>query len=779
MDEREDASQRLRDLKRWATDLQLGWKILGIIVPLITIPTLVLGLLAYAKSRAAIEEQVNQLLVTQMSGAGRMVDTTYEMVTRSLEDELATFAFIVESAGTARIDEGELRLTADDSVLVVNGDMSLVDRAAAMSGLPAVFLGPILRRVTPDRFVAQLAVRAPADVALTLMPESAPAQTMTLKPGDDGLRVLAAGARLFYLLIDVAVPDRLPTGRWIDYRIALRLADDPSGAWVDHSDWAPDIAYPGRATPGFRLCARVGALLHGSCRKPHHPSGDGLAAADRLLAEKRTAGAPGADWPALLAMTGDQVYLDDVAGPMLRAIHRVIGALGLPEERFDTIENTVLNGADELYAHKHGYYRREALLPRTEDRRAVWEVVFAGVRKPVFTADAAHNHVMTLAETLAMYLLVWSPALWDGLDLTPPPGLAPEHAKRYAAEAPAIARFVEDLPAVRRLLAHIPTAMIFDDHDVTDDWNLNRDWEETAYENPFSRRVIGNALIGYLIHQGWGNAPENFGDDLFAQVEAALAAPGSDAHDRAIDTLVDLEAWDYQWPTEPPLVVLDTRTRRWRSETNGQKPSGLLDWEAVTDFQRAIRDREAVIVVSAAPIFGVKLIETIQRAFTFIGKPLMVDAEYWMAHPGTAEAVLNVFRHRKTPDRFTILSGDVHYSFVYDVELRGRRRGPDIWQICSSGLRNEFPDRLLDTLDRLNRWIFAPRSPLNWFTKRRHMRVIPRKPQGTPSGRRLLNGSGVGVVTFDEAGAPIRIEQALAAGGAAPFLRRDEEARWD
>lgn len=648
-----------------------------------------------------------------------------------------------------------------------------------MSPYPAVYLGPILRRVTPERFVAQLATRAPAEVTLTLTPEGASAQTITLRRGDQGLRVLSAGARLYYLLIDAPIPDPLPTGCWIAYRLALKLEDDSEGVWRDHADWAPDIVYGGQATPGFQLADRIGGLLHGSCRKPHHPSGDGLAAADRLLSKKLGAGAPGADWPALLAMTGDQVYLDDVAGPMLRAIHRVIGALGLAEERFDSIENTVLNGANELYAHKDGYYRREHLLPRTEDRRAVWDAVFAGVRKPVFTADSAHNHVMTLAETLAMYLLVWSPALWDGLDLSPPPGLSTEHAQRYDEEAAAIAAFVEDLPAVRRLLAHMPTAMIFDDHDVTDDWNLHRDWEETAYENPFSRRVIGNALIGYLIHQGWGNAPENFSDTLFAQVAHALAAPGSPAHDEAIDALVDLEAWDYQWPTEPPLVVLDTRTRRWRSETNGQKPSGLLDWEAVTDFQRAIRGREAVIVVSAAPIFGVKLIEAVQRAFTFIGKPLMVDAEYWMAHPGTAEAVLNVFRHRKTPDRFTILSGDVHYSFVYDVELRGRRRGPDIWQICSSGLRNEFPDRLLNAFDRLNRWIFAPRSPFNWFTKRRGMRVIPRKPQGTPSGRRLLNGSGVGVVIFDATGAPISIAQALASGGASPFLRRDDEARWD
>jgi hypothetical protein len=105
----------------------------------------------------------------------------------------------------------------------------------------------------------------------------------------------------------------------------------------------------------------------------------------------------------------------------------------------------------------------------------------------------------------------------------------------------------------------------------------------------------------------------------------------------------------------------------------------------------------------------------------------LVDAANWMAHRGAAYAILNIFRHPKTRGRFVILSGDVHYSFVYHVELRGHDRGPDIWQICSSGVRNAFPPRLLDVFDRANRWLYSPRSPLNWFTRRRRMRVTPRK----------------------------------------------------
>ncbi len=51
-------------------------------------------------------------------------------------------------------------------------------------------------------------------------------------------------------------------------------------------------------------------------------------------------------------------------------------------------------------------------------------------------------------------------------------------------------------------------------------------------------------------------------------------------------------------PTTPALVVLDTRTRRWRSEFNLKQPSGLLDWEALSELQQALLDHPSAIIVS-------------------------------------------------------------------------------------------------------------------------------------------------------------------------------------
>lgn len=653
------------------------------------------------------------------------------------------------------------------------------------TGLPLVLAGPILRRLEARRIVLWLATSQLARMRITL-DAGRGRQEHLLEPGSPSCRHFKAGERLHYLLADLQLDEELPTRQWISWSPALQELEARDAAWQEWREWAPDLCYPGHETPGFVFAPEVGALLHGSCRKPHFDGGDGLVEADRLLARLLAADAPlgRSDgelpaWPSALVLSGDQIYADDVAGPMLRAIHALIARLGLPVETLEGTEECGVADSEQLYAHPAGYYRRETLLPRRQKGNLqLVEILFGGVEKPVFTTDSAHNHLITLSEVLAMYLLVWSPAGWGGLDLTPPDTLDAESRALYERERRQIDRFVAALPAARRLFAHLPVAMIFDDHDITDDWNLSREWEEVAYGHPFSRRVVGNAMIGYLINQAWGNRPEAFDDALLAGVADTLARPGHEAHEDCIRHLLGFREWHYAWPTTPPLVVIDTRTHRWRSESAARKPSGLMDWEALTDLQYQLRDHPAVLLVSPAPIFGVKLIEALQRIVTWFGHPLTVDAENWMAHRGAAHTVLNIFRHPKTPQHFVVLSGDVHYSFVYDVELRGHERGPDIWQICSSGLRNTFPEDLLDKLDRANRWLYSPRSPLNWFTRRRHMRVTPRKPEGAPSGRRLLNGAGVGLVELDASGEPWRIRQLLADGRAVEFTRREKESHW-
>lgn len=685
--------------------------------------------------------------------------------------------------------------------------------------LPDILAGPILRRAMPQRLVMWLVASRPLDLQLTLCTDDLSQQHDL----ESATTRLAVGRHAHLHLIDLPLDDALPRDVRIAYDLAYRAnaeggvnaegevsTEGKGTGWRSMRDWGEALCYDGEPLPTLVLRSRYDNLLHGSCRKPHHASPDGLVRADRWLSERH---ADSAARPAALLMTGDQIYADDVAGPMLAAIHALIARLGLYDE---CLEGTEIASGSELYARDETYYHRDELLPAIRSTEALREKFFGGVRKPIFTTVSAENHLITFAELLAMYLLVWSPTPWRLIEVEVPQ-LAAEEQDRYRAEQHHIDAFVAGLPGVARLFAHLPTLMIFDDHDVTDDWNLSAAWEAAVYEHPFSRRIVGNALIAYLLCQGWGNDPDGLAEPLAASREW-LDSAGHDGrldgetHDRLVTHLLRFTGWGYTLDSTPRLVVLDTRTRRWRSERRRHHPSGLMDWEALSEFQQELLEEPSVIIVSPAPIFGVKLIEGIQRVFTWFGKPLLVDAENWMAHPGAAHTMLNILRHSRTPQRYVILSGDVHYSFVYAITLRQRsfetlagqpsertgaafrrkargaqnwrhnlglgenrsdRRtgtaqhsdsltqvaGPRMWQITSSGLKNTFPDTLLDWFDRLNRWLYAPWSPLNWLTKRRRMAVDPYYPERASKGERLWNRAGIGQVLLDDQGAPREVTQ--------------------
>lgn len=630
-----------------------------------------------------------------------------------------------------------------------------------------VLAGPLLRRMTADRLTFWLMTTEAVTFDITLLQDNTVLSTLNTNQTAKYHTQLKAGTGLFIQLIDIKLDKALPTNQPIHYDLRLN--------GLDWTHWAEDIVYPNHPFPFFIIQPNIDKILHGSCRKPHHPSKDGLLRVDELLENT-----PPSDWPSVLMMSGDQIYADDVAAPMLWAIHQLVPHLEMPDETLPCAE---INSAHQLHKETAYYYARETLLPENKLSRGVIDQVFGGVRKPVFTTDTAQNHLISLAEVLAMYALVWSPKGWDLIfengGISTPSDLSDEHAAIFTKQIPIIENFAKGLPKVRRALAHLPVAMIFDDHDITDDWNLTAAWEETAYNHDFSARIIGNALLGYLMCQGWGNAPEHFSSELIHEVQKVLINPGKKHHDELLHELFRFSKWNYTWQTTPPLVVLDTRTHRWRSEKSLEKPSGLMDWEALTDLQHQLKGLQAVILVSPAPIFGVKLIESIQRVFTWFGQPLMVDAENWMAHPGSAYALMNMFRHNETPQNFVILSGDVHYSFVYDIQLRGNKQGSDLWQITSSGIKNEFPARLLDIFDRLNRWLYSPRSPLNWFTRRRSMKVIPHKPETTAHGKRLLNASGVSLVSLNEDGSPSKVVQLCSDGRDIHFRLSEQDATWE
>ncbi|SMD05161.1 hypothetical protein SAMN02746065_12520 [Desulfocicer vacuolatum DSM 3385] len=615
--------------------------------------------------------------------------------------------------------------------------------------LPLFICGPLLRRVTPDRVVLWWISPHPVKAEIIFFHAGKPTPFLSVKLIKENYTSFQFGSHAWVNLADIHLDTPFPTDCKIEYEMVIFKENrkEHLTSLVSH------ITYPGQSRPSFVVRQNIRQFFHGSCRKPHHDSDDAFVGLDGHI-EKTIDDMD--ERPALLMLTGDQIYADDVAGPMLRAIHQVIAHLGIYDEIFD---DAVVEDGKALYGSSHCYYLRKKILPRTKVGKRWYR---RGGAKHIFSSGFAHNHMITFGEWMAMYILVWSPAMWKFITLDYPQ-IQEKFKAIYEKERQCIASFKQWLPRVQRLLAHIPSYMIFDDHDITDDWNLTARWEARAYGNPFTKRIIGNGLMGYFLCQGWGNAPDSFPRKFMDTAARYFTQPDKTSHDQFIETLLQFKHWHYEVPLFPHLVVMDSRTRRWKRDRSPSSPSGLLDWEALMKLQHKLMKENAVMLVAPGPIFGVKLIELIQRLFTTFGYSLTVDAENWMSHRKSAYTLLEIFKNAKTASYNVIISGDVHYSFAYDVELRYTKNCPGIWQITSSGIKNQFPEFLLKWLDRINQVMYSPNSLLNRFTKRRDMVIHERIPRGKEK-RRLISACGVGRVTLDEKGAPIEIAELYANG---------------
>ena len=115
-------------------------------------------------------------------------------------------------------------------------------------------------------------------------------------------------------------------------------------------------------------------------------------------------------------------------------------------------------------------------------------------------------------------------------------------------------------PPIRWLLSTVPSAMIFDDHDVIDDWNTSIAWvEEKRASEWWDRRIVG-AFMAYSLYQHWGNLPPDAleRDPVFSQVRDA--GDGGEI----------LAAAAYRWDREISGVrwsyCRDVGRTRWRND---------------------------------------------------------------------------------------------------------------------------------------------------------------------------------------------------------------------
>jgi PhoD-like phosphatase len=288
-------------------------------------------------------------------------------------------------------------------------------------------------------------------------------------------------------------------------------------------------------------------------------------------------------------------------------------------------------------------------------------------------------------------------------------------------------------PAIRWLLSTVSTAMVFDDHDVHDDWNISQAWLDEMRSHHWWNEHIVAALASYWIYQHIGNLqPGHHADDeLLAKVKAAEDGwPILREFARAADESTSGTRWSYCRDLgDTRLVVIDSRAGRVLEE--GKR--SMLDareWDWLED--QLAGDFDHLLVATSLPWLlgpGMHYVEAWSEAVAggawgAAFAPLAerarqaADLEHWAAFQESFARLAELLRsvgageRGRAPASIVVLSGDVHHAYLYEVAFR-RDAGvrSHVFQAVCSPYRNPLEARERQVIR------IGTSRPFEWLTR--------------------------------------------------------------
>ncbi len=292
----------------------------------------------------------------------------------------------------------------------------------------------------------------------------------------------------------------------------------------------------------------------------------------------------------------------------------------------------------------------------------------------------------------------------DRRDTSEPPGEEIADFTEYAE----LYRLAWIEPALRWLLSTVPIAMIFDDHDLRDDWNTSAAWQTEMRALPWWRRRVVAGLGAYWVYQHLGNLPpdELATDQLLLDLQAADGDAGEllDEFAWTADAEPERNRWSYARDYgRVRLIVLDSRCARVLTPGN----RAMIDPVEWAWFDKlATGDVDHLLIGSSLPVLlpaGLHQLESWNEALcdgawgpraARISEKIRqaIDLEHWGAFRASFDAIAQVVgeiaagSRGKAPASVVFMSGDVHYSYLARVRLK--RAATRIYQVVCSPIRN-------------------------------------------------------------------------------------------
>jgi hypothetical protein len=302
-------------------------------------------------------------------------------------------------------------------------------------------------------------------------------------------------------------------------------------------------------------------------------------------------------------------------------------------------------------------------------------------------------------------------------------------------------------PEVRWLMSTVPTCMVFDDHDVIDDWNTSASWVADMRATDWWRERILSGLMSYWVYQHLGNLSpaELAADPLYAAVREAPDGTGAlrDFAARA-DTDPASVRWSYRRDFgRVRLVMVDSRAARVLDEDH----RSMLDPQEAAWLREQVMDGredgacpyDHLLIGTSLPWLLPHLVHDIEAWNASLcggergarwarwGERIRrgADLEHWAAFPSSFDALAALIAEAGTgpgaPATVSVLSGDVHHAYVAEPSWPGR--GPDahVTQLTCSPVHNSVP--LSIRLGFRFGWSAPARALGRWFG--RHGRCSP------------------------------------------------------
>ena len=374
----------------------------------------------------------------------------------------------------------------------------------------------------------------------------------------------------------------------------------------------------------------------------------------------------------------------------------------LPHFAFGTCRTTGSHDAAGNKAHGVDALRTLALALR-DDPEVEWPDVLLLLGDQVYADTTPHAE---LEEFMAARR-----------SLDEPPGLEIKDFVEYAE----LYRLAWSEEVIRWVLSTVPSAMIFDDHDIRDDWNTSWSWRREIRATTWWQERIVSGLGSYWLHQHLGNLSpaELVREEVWRRVVEHEASGATDELDltAAVDALAaraDAEPTSYRWSYtrslgDSTLVVIDSRAaRELRPDGRSMLDADELGW--VDDvLQGGVRhlfigtslpfllppglhDFEAMDEALAEGAYGRRVARAAEKLRRSI------DLEHWAAFnegfDEVFELVMEVARGERgsAPQTITFLSGDVHNSYLAEVTdpLRLGAQSRVVQAVCSP-IRNPMP----------------------------------------------------------------------------------------